>query len=387
MFRTLVTLALVLTFTSSAQAENLVIRAAFDIGSGTTKMKVALVDIERQVIIKSLIEGADVEREVDYGSALAKTLDNNTDRNDDKIGKKLLDKGIRALKELRAIAVKVGEGYQKAHPELDLGPMQYAAVATEAFRVAKDRGICVSCIFEEVGIQPKIISARREALLGYSGALAKFPKISRKDLVVWDTGARSTQIVMSRPNERPQFLLTRAASVSMKRCLLKNHAIQIRPNPESPNPVGAVTKEIGVEWTKNILNDATYGISDELRESIKGATVVGIGGVHFYSVLNQAAPEKNEYTIEDVRRAIAARINLDDTELAEVKSPELKSLPASEKKKEILKKALQYVDMDVGNLILILAFMEELGIEKVRTAYVTLTDGVLVDPLYWRKYE
>jgi exopolyphosphatase/guanosine-5'-triphosphate,3'-diphosphate pyrophosphatase len=43
----------------------------------------------------------------------------------------------------------------------------------------------------------------------------------------------------------------------------------------------------------------------------------------------------------------------------------------------------QYADTEISNLILVLGFMQQLGISEVMTQNINLADGVLLNPAFW----
>jgi len=91
-----------------------------------------------------------------------------------------------------------------------------------------------------------------------------------------------------------------------------------------------------------------------------GTVVIGIGGVHNQSIRKQVKKVAS-YSRENIMNVLQDRLDLTDEQIGG-----------------------QYADTEVSNLILVLGFMQKLEIEEVLLADVNLTDGILVDPAFWR---
>jgi len=306
-------------------------RAAFDIGSGTTKMVVANVDICRQKIIQILEEEElPVEYKEDLGISQGKFSTN------------IQNKGLEALRQLKSMA-------QKHDPE------QFVGVATSAFRTSSNGKMFTKKIEKELGIHTQIISQRTEAILGF---LAAYPQtgLEKKECFVWDIGGGSMQMVITDDNNTFDVYEGKLASVSMKNMIIT--AIQGKSYKEvkSPNPMG----KIGATKATTL---AQYYAEIHVPNSIKNKTdnlnVLGIGGVHYYSVRKQSVKNGKVYTISDVERALAIRQALSDEEIGG-----------------------KYAPTDVSNLTLVLGFMKALNIKEIRTLKANMAHGILIYPNY-----
>jgi exopolyphosphatase/guanosine-5'-triphosphate,3'-diphosphate pyrophosphatase len=98
-----------------------------------------------------------------------------------------------------------------------------------------------------------------------------------------------------------------------------------------------------------------------IKKKAGNLTVLGIGGVHYYSVRKQCIEGGKTYTISDVKRALAIGQALSDHEISE----------------DI------YAATDVSNLALVAGFMETLKIEKIRVLKANMAHGILIYPKYW----
>ena len=130
-----------------------------------------------------------------------------------------------------------------------------------------------------------------------------------------------------------------------------------RTNESTPNPISQdqylTSKGLAIMAASDIPEDMRLRLMDS---SMK---VIGIGGVHYHSIRDQARVE-DKYTIRDVRQAIIKRLDLTDDEIGG-----------------------DYAETDLSNLILVDGFMEHLSLTEVIPLSVNMTDGVLIEPAFW----
>jgi len=163
-------------------------RAAFDIGSGATKLLVA--DIRRSqkntVIIK-IIFGQ--ERPCAFGADWLKSSDGN-------LSLAIQKKGIKISSELMSIAQ-------------ELGASSFCAIATEVFRKSNNGESFLNELSTELSIPIHIVAQELEAELGYSTGVAlrsAFDNESEtKGYIVWDSGGASFQITYRADNNPGDF--------------------------------------------------------------------------------------------------------------------------------------------------------------------------------------
>ena len=307
-------------------------RAAFDIGSGTTKMVVAKVDTCLQQV-KQIFE--DKEIAVEYKEDLYMSQG--------KFSKEIQDKGLAVLKQLKNIA-------KKNNPDL------YVGVATSAFRTSINGKIFAERIEKDLGIRVKIISQRTEAILGF---LAAYPQtdLEKKECLVWDIGGGSMQMVMAQDNNAFEVYEGKLASVSMKNMIITAIHGKSYKEVSSPNPMG---NAVATKATNLAQYYAEIHAPNSIKNKAKNLTVLGIGGVHYYSVRKQCVKDGKTYTISDVERTLALRQALTDEELGG-----------------------KYAPTDISNLALVLGFMKALNINKIRTLKANMAHGILIYPKYW----
>lgn len=312
-----------------ANAES-VIRAAFDVGSGTTKMKVAKVQTDTQVIEQVLLEN---EKQVEYKVDL-------TTHKSDKFSEQIQKTGLAVLADLKKEAVAQGA-------------TQFVGVATAAFRQAANAKEYLAKVKSQLAIDVNVISQEQEALLGYYGAMAHFQS-KPEELLVWDIGGGSMQMIARDSTGKFITYLGGMGSVVFKDLIITD--VQKKSASQSPNPI---SREQGAAALALAKKNAVATVPKTLQTLIKSGKmfIAGIGGVHYYSVRGQIGAESGVVNVADVAATLEKRLNLDDAAL--------NSLNAT---------------TQVSNLILVKGFMQALGINELHTAKINLTDGVLVHP-------
>ena len=307
-------------------------RAAFDIGSGTTRMVVATVDTCLHKVIRILEEKEEAfEYLVD--------LDNSQGRFSEEIQRK----GLEVLQQFK-------KGAEKYNPS------QYVGVATSAFRKSKNGVKLANRIQKKLGIRVQIISQRSEAVLGF---LAAYPQtgLDKKESLVWDVGGGSMQIIMAQDDDRFEVYEGKLASVSMKNMIISAIQGKSYKDIKSPNPMGEAAAIKAVNMAQYY---AAIHVPEAIKEKVKNLTVLGIGGVHYYSVRKQSVKDGKTYTISDVEKALKNRWKLTDSEIGG-----------------------KYAATEVTNLTLVLGFMKALKIEKIKTLKANMAHGILIYPKYW----
>lgn len=312
------------------------VRAAFDLGSGATRVKVAKVDSCKNKILEVLLER---EEKVDLKEELIRARTGN-------FPEEAMTKTLETLKILKAEAQK-------------FKPNEYVSVATEAYREAKNGQKFIEKINVELWINPRIITQSEEALLGFYGS-AENLGTTPENTVIWDIGGSSQQIIKYNGNNRFTIYEGKLGSVTFKDYILKKVK---RTGGKSPNPINSYQAKLSVDHAKSTaLRTVKSEIKEFLQES-KNVKVLGIGGVHYYSIKNQIDPtrEKDTYSVGDVEKTLNDKIGKTDSDLGNPK----------------------YVETDVSNLALVYGFMKALNIYEIKTAKVNMTDGLLLNDKYW----
>ena len=337
------------------------VRASIDIGSGTTKMVVALVDV-CSLTIKSVLAprpGQRIEIPVEWKKGIMETDEGR------KIFRPEIETaGFAALAKLRQIGL--------VH-----GAQNLSAVATSAFReVAPDYATELAArIHDQLGVPIYIIGQSEEARLGFLAAVAKL-HVPRSEVLVWDIGGGSMQISVWNEMKRSvtgyEGNFANNAMQSFVVDLLRRDGIAA---DVTPNPILTFSEKISPDnrlfaairkAEESALSTAT---PEQLARFRTLPEVIGIGGVHVYSnceVTNQS-PEC-EVDRDELQAAIMAHADLTDEQLVEVGRAS----------------RLAYASKRITAGALTVGFMEAFGFPRVRSLKINMADGILVDSAYWR---
>ncbi len=305
-------------------------RAAFDVGSETTKLKVARVNKCLQkneaIIYKNEVKVPYAENH--RSGAFSPQIRNS---------------GIIALTRLKNEAI-------------NNGAEAFSGVATEAFRQVSDTLEFLGEIKKQTAIAIKLIDQDQEAVLGYLAATAALTD-RPENIVVWDIGGASMQMILRKKDK--EFLIYRGkiASVSFKERILTQIQQQKPEKHLSPNPIGRENLKKAIEMASAAAGDVPEKIKKVINEP--DTVILGIGGVHNESIRKQLKSGAR-YTQEEIMNAVNMRIGLNDKDIGG-----------------------HYADTEISNLILVLGFMERLGIKEVMPVNVNLADGVLIDQEFW----
>jgi exopolyphosphatase/guanosine-5'-triphosphate,3'-diphosphate pyrophosphatase len=303
------------------------VAAAFDIGSGSTKVQV----VERnscslkisQTLLKTSIA-------VGYAQDLSSGKK--------AFSQKIVLQGEQALKNL----MKKSLVY---HPEKVFG------VATQAFRQAKNGAKVLENWHHRYGWPFKIIDQRKEAMLAYELVVLKLDVPDEKKLMVWDIGGGSQQVVTMNKNKTLNIFKSKLAAVTFK-----NKVIELLQRPSgtlSPNPMKLPEIGQSLELARNIIRSE---LNPDVLNNIKSSEIViGLGGVHGASIKNQLGLQDGErITLEGIERAIMERIGLSDDQIGG-----------------------DYASTDLTNLILIKGLMLEYDLKSYTPISTSLTESLL----------
>lgn len=326
-------LSLLLSFSLNAQ-ECKSTRALLDIGSGTIKLLVAEVNRCQGKIEKILSDSESVA--VSHKQDLAQSGKRK------KFSEAVMTRGLIALKELKA----KGEAFS---------PTEWRALATAAFREAKNGSYYGSKIESELKVPLTIISQKEEALLGLSAVEAAFPNESK--LCVWDIGGGSMQITARNEKKEPLVYGGDLASVSFKNMVIEKIKKGSILNTNTPNPLGVDDAKKAVAMAKEYVSKK---IDKHLKSLLPTCKMMGIGGVHYYSIKKQLNAEE-KYTREALTQILPVRALLDD-----------KSIGG------------EYANTDVTNIALVLGLMEAMNLNEVYPVSANLSHGALTVKEFWK---
>ena len=306
------------------------VRMGLDIGSGSTKIMVAKVDFCKNKILEVLHTE---NRAVQFNEDLEKSADG-------RLSASVVDKGFTALREM----------VNKANT---FKPRRSYGVATSVFRKAKNGTDVVKTYARKLNLRLEVISQETEALLAYYSVLSLIDEkqINTKKIVIWDIGGGSMQIFSMTDTKKPLKYLGDLASVTFKNMVIE--VLQGKPldAAASPNPIGD-KREQAITLARSY---AKLHVPTELKTLMKDRVIIGVGGVHGFSIKNQVQMKDNDYTLEELEKAGKLQALKSDKDLKG-----------------------EYRSTDVTNLLLVQGFMEALEIKEVKVMNANLIQGALL---------
>ncbi len=301
-------------------------RAAFDVGSGSTRVLIANVNICAKKVQEVLFKE---EQGIPYRDTL--------------------QDGALSL-ETKAKGKQLIAGFLKKAKELKV--QKILAVGTEVFRRATNGKAFVQELKQDLKFDLNIVDQEYEARLGYVSALSQLGSLPR-DILVWDVGGASTQITYKN-NEGFKYFFPKLGSVSFKESVISNIQRKDPLSVQSPNPL---TAKQAIDAEQSNFAFIAAQLPEWLKSLLKrsGTKVLGIGGVHFYSVRGQLVSKKNSYNENDLALALKSRLNKTDKDIGG-----------------------EFAATEVTNLVMIKSTMRALGIKEVEAVKANLTEGLLL---------
>lgn len=310
------------------------VRAALDIGSGATNLKVAKIDPKTDQIVAVLFQKS---IEVPFQKELEKSHDQTFNAG-------VMERGIGAIKELKTLADQHGA-------------KKVVAVATAAFRKALNAAEFAQNIEKQTGVHVRIIEQDEEGILAFRGALAS-KKMDPSQAVVWDIGGGSMQLTTL--SDQGSYLIDkgRTASALFKNALIEQVKKQDPRVVHSPNPMSAAEMDAGLKIAAQLSESTAPFIQEKIHRT--GTQVLAVGNLFNYSVL----PLVKGTTIqrEALHKGTFAMAGKTD-----------KELPGG-----------AFSDVSVSNPLMVLGYMTGLDIHHVEVVEVNNTDGVLTFAPYWQ---
>lgn len=320
---------------SSAQDATVVRRAAFDIGSAAIKCVVADVDIATGQMVETI---KTLSEKVDYAENLNRSYDSN-------LSAEVMDRGIEILMDIKRAAN-------------ELKAVEYSAAGGSVFRQARNGRAYFVRIEDETGIHSRITSEQQTAMLSFHAVKQALGTSSREPLV-WDIGGGSMQMTSRRTDGSLFFYLDSMASVPFKNAVIE---IIQKKNPETtltPNPVSQIEVKQALAYIKA---HAQVSVPSTLKSKIRNGNVIvaGIGGVHYYSIPEVLGEQKPVYTRDEVAKALEEWTGKIDADFDS-----------------------EYACCRLTNLILVLGYMETLGITEIHPLIINQADGLLTAREFW----
>ena len=328
-------LGLFIASPGAAQDATVVRRAAFDIGAAVIKCIIADVDVSTGLIVNTVDSRSE---KVDFAEDLSRSYDGN-------LSKEVMAEGIKILERLKAVAV-------------ERNALEYSAVGGRLFQKAQNGRAYFVRIRQETGIPARVISEQQAAMLSFHAARHALAD-KAGDLLVWDIGGNSMQMTIRKDDGGLLFYLDPMASVAFKNVVIQIVQKKDINTTVSPNPVSSeeVSQALAYIQSHAAMTVPMY-ICNRLAN--QDLTVAGIGGVHYYSVPEVLGVRKAAYTRDEVAAALKKWTGKTDTDFNS-----------------------EYAESRLTNLILVLGYMDALGIKEVHPLRVNQADGLLAAREFW----
>ena len=301
--------------------------AAFDIGSGTTRMRVARYEPCADGTPQTL---ARAEVPLPYAGDLAAS-------GSGEFSPELVQSAGAIMAELREQAESFGA-------EVLIG------VATEAFRRADNGAALLQDWADQLGLEAWVIDQHSEGRLAYGLVRSEQPDDQAR--LVWDIGAGSQQLVWRDAGDGEfRHFNSDLASVTLRNAALTvlDRAEGVTsPNPIAPDEVPALVDLIevwvGADWPGRLADL----LGDEAR-------LIGVGGVHGASIVGQlGVPAGSVIRREQLGEVLARQLDRDDVAIGG-----------------------QYAETDVTNLILVHTLLGLLDVDEYQATRGDLAEALL----------
>lgn len=301
-----------------------------DVGSGSTKIKVALVDFCENQIVQILGED----------QAAIAFKENLTPEGT--LPRLFLDEAGNRIAILAQLAIRNNV------PAEDI-----VIVGTQASREAKNIDDLTK-ILKASNLNFRVITQQEEAEIGHQSA-AVTSRLAPADFTSFDIGGGSFQLVND--SGAIKMIGGHLASVSFKNHVLTK--IQSRNQSQTPNPIKPKHAAQAIKYAEDYAKKLRQSNAKfELRK-----TVIGIGGVFGNSIRNQLGLQNSD-TLK--------------TEMIEKEIPKFSQRTADELKGP-------YADTETTNLLLVLGLMKGMRIKEIKIYKANLTDGILVNKSFYRR--
>lgn len=314
------------------QAET--VRAAIDIGSGATKLRVAEVNIKDHKIDRILVNES---FPVHYQEHLMKSGNNTFDD-------QVMQQGIDAIKKGVALA-------KQNHAE------RVIAVATASFRKAANADAFIERIYKETGVPVFIIDQDLEGILAYNAVLT-LGKYDPPKLIVWDIGGGSLQLIATDNQGRHAVFRGNLASIPFKNMIIQSIQRKDILQNLTPNPMSVSDIEQAISRARE-----TAGKVDQLYKDLIGQSdvkVVGVGNIFAYGIYPMVG-KKSPFTQEELHKALLNLANKNDQEVG----------------------GGDYANVQVSNAALVLGYMQGLGIQQMEALDVNNADEAMLYNEFW----
>jgi len=310
-----------------------VIRAALDIGSGATKLRVAEIDLNENKIVRTLV---DEQRTVSYQHALSQSGEMRFDE-------KTMQKGIQSILELKKLA-------------MENQAQKVIGIATAAFRKAVNGEEFIQRINEETGVPVTIVDQEMEGELGFLAVEASIP-VDENTMVVWDIGGGSLQLTMLGPDKKMMIYRGHEASIPFRNYVIQNLQGRDIKDYATPNPMTLDEMDEAEKHARLLARNVDQLFKDRLVNP--KTKVYGIGSIFSRGI--EPLVIKNPFTAKDLGDVTVGLVGMSDEDLG----------------------GGDFANVLVTNSLLVIGYMQELQIKEVQVVDVNIADGAFFFKPFW----
>jgi len=311
------------------------IRAALDIGSGSTNLKIAIVNLSTDKIVRVLEEQS---IPVPYQKHLEQSSDNTFDP-------AIMKQGIASIQELKSIA-------DSFHIK------KIAAVATAAFRQANNAQDYAKAVENQTGVKIRIINQDEEGILAFRAALA-VTSINPEKVLVWDIGGGSMQLTTLTNQGTYIVEKGKTASIPFKNAIIQKIENKDPAKVTTPNPMTPEQIQAAIQLSQTYADQTDPVIKSKIADP--DTNVIAVGSLFNYGI-RPLVTGSEDLTANQLRQAVMGLSYKSDEEL-----------PGG-----------ALAEVAVSNPILVLGYMDGLNMTSLQIISVNNADGALTYPAYWQ---
>ena len=231
------------------------------------------------------------------------------------------------------------------------------AVATAAFRQAKNAEQFAKEIEQQTGVQVRIINQDEEGILAFRGALA-VTSVEPEHALTWDIGGGSMQLT-TLTNEGT-YLVEKGKTASI---LFNNDVIEKIEHKDlktiqTPNPMTLEEMQSAARHAAQLSQETESFIKNKIQDP--QTQILAVGSLFKYGM--RPVVDNEIVQQEELEKAVMKMANKTDEEL-----------PGG-----------SLAEVAVTNPLLVLGYMQGLHIHQVKVISVNNADGALTYPAYWQ---
>ena len=307
-------------------------RAAINMGAYNTKLVVGQIDFCKIKIVKFLLEKEVV---LNFADPL---------KGKSEVSLALQISAMEKLKKMVDLANR-------------FNPVHIAFIPSKFFKTTTNYMSFFKKIREDLKVKIFLPDLETEAILGFLGVKIKYPQAPNK-LLVWDMGANGSNWTMLDKNLDFKVYFEKMNPKTFKNMVIEGVLKKDYKQVSSPNPLGDKNTKKALDLIKLY---SSYNTPEILKKRAKEFKVVGIGGFHNKSIMNQLGVGGSSYNLKQLESALGKVSSLSDKE---IKGP--------------------FPSYQVTNLILAMGLLNTLGLDIIYTTNVNEAHGALMYPKYWK---